>query len=490
MSFRELYARNKRLTKENSTWLLLRSENVSVILSFFDDLFSDTSEVPVSQAEALLNSEIRYLRDLGLWETQSSGHYYLREWMKNGWLRELDDNLYKTDALDAAIRFTQSLDVRTSGTTASHLRVVQEATRNFVVATAPNVEDRLAILAAKKAEIEQEMNKLNAGDIEQLTDVQQREQIKEIYQLASILPADFRHVEEEIRSRNQALRIKIIQGDLSRGELLKYAMDQEDLLAQTEAGGAFESFYALLSDTHRNIEFREHIKTLLDRPSANVLTPLQRQFLSQLIRELAKESGHVFDVRRRIEEALRAYIESNEFEENKKVKQLISKLEQVAVALKDKDVDLRTETSVTLPVGSIKATSPKAIKLKVQEETINTDNIEVASNMREPSTALLANLESIDLHAMARQLKAVLDRHGPMTVKTIADHLPITKGLEELVGHIRIASALKAVQLPDKEAITIADKDGGTITVMVPTRMLSAELFPDDITDLKLEMDA
>ncbi len=310
MNFQGLQAKYRRLHQKSATWRLLRAGNAPFIVAFMADLFSEESEIPFSRARISLDAELIRCRELGIWEAETSAGTYLNQWIRAGWLREMDDILTKTDASEIALRFCLGLDDRNTGTTASHLRIVQEAVRDFAVALSPSVDERIDLLEHKKAEIQQEIDNLQAGVLTELTEAEQRERIREIYQLASVLTGDFRRVEDEIRQLDQELRVQIIEGGASRGEILLSVMKKEAILSTTDAGSAFEGFFQLLCDQDRSLELREQLRSILNRPVARQLSPQQQQFLGQLMRELSRESDRVFQIRRRTEECLRAYIES------------------------------------------------------------------------------------------------------------------------------------------------------------------------------------
>ncbi|NCF63502.1 MAG: DUF3375 family protein, partial [Gammaproteobacteria bacterium] len=73
-----------------------------------------------------------------------------------------------------------------------------------------------------------------AGVSVELSETEQRERIREIYQLASVLTGDFRRVEDDIRRIDKDLRIQIIEGDSTRGDVLLELMEKEILLANTD----------------------------------------------------------------------------------------------------------------------------------------------------------------------------------------------------------------------------------------------------------------
>ena len=484
MSFQGLQARYRRLFTESAAWRLLRADNAPYILAFMSDLFVEESEIPYSRARIVLDAEIERSRELGIWSTETSATTYLNQWIRHGWLREMDDALTKTDASEIALRFCKGLDERNSGTTASHLRIVQEAVRDLAVAISPNVADRMALLTNKKAEIQREIDTLQAGVVLELSEVEQRERIREIYQLASVLTGDFRRVEDEIRVLDQELRVQIIEGDTSRGAVLLSVMEKEALLATTEAGSAFEGFFQLLCDQNRSTEFREQLRSILRRPVAKQLSEGQQQFLHQLMRELSRESDRVFRVRRRTEEGLRSYIESGIAAENQAVDRLLSRLERQAVMLRDQGLDLKTETALSLPVGPIVIKSPESMRLKSPDDKLDTSGVEEQANSREPSAHVLDCLDAVQVRAIAQQALNTLRQQGPLSIAGLTAQNPLQSGLEELVAYLRVAKAVGATMLEQREEVAVLDKRGVTLRASIPIYWLTAELFPEDMDEL------
>lgn len=484
MTFQSLQAKYKRLLSEHRAWSLLRADNAPYILAFIESLFSDENEVEYGQARLLLEAEIERSRELGIWETETNANTYLNQWIRQGWLREMDNQLTKTDAVQTALRFARQLEERATGTTASHLRIVQDAVRDFVVALSSNTDDRLALLEQKKAEIQREIDALQAGILVELDDNTKRERIREIYQLCSLLTGDFRLLEEEIRHLDQELRIQMIAEDSSRGKVLQSIMEKEELLAKTEAGNAFEGFFQLLCDANRATEFREQIRLLLENDSVSQhLLANQSRFLAQLMNELNNESQRIFRIRRRTEQELRAYIESGQAQENQAVDRLISQLEKLAVEFGGVENLLQKSTALSLPVGPIIISSPQSMRLKQPDEQLET-NTQLQINPNQASDAVLASLQSVNVRQVAKSLQHILQQQGVLSIAGLVQHRPVRAGLEELVSYVRVAKAIRATELEEKESVIIEDRQGNKLKVSVPTLLLSADLFPSNMDEL------
>jgi len=484
MSFQGLQARFRRLHQESTAWKLLRADNAPVILAFLADLFDEDNAVSFGRARSALSTTLKLCRESGIWQTETSASTYLNQWIQSGWLRELDDQLSKTDACEVALRFCQNLEQRDVSTTASHLRIVQEAVRDFAVAISPSPNERITMLKYRKNEIQRQIEDLQAGIVSILSESEQHERLREIYQLASVLTGDFRRVEDEIRELDQAVRVQMIECGANRGDILQEVLNKEQLLAETDSGRAFEGFFQLLCDQNRTLEFRDQLRSILSRPVADRLSTQQQQFLAQLFRELSRESERVFQIRRRTEESLRAYVESGTFFENRAVDRLLGQLERLAVTFKGTGVDLKTSTQLHLPVGIARISSPDSLRLRPPDEHMDTTGVQAHVNATTPSSAMLDHLESVPVIEVAYRMRQALRQVGPMTIAGFAQQQPVTAGLEELVALLRVAKAVGATTLNDRERVEVRDRQGIRIKASIPRYLLSAELFPDNMDTL------
>ncbi|MDH5326324.1 MAG: DUF3375 domain-containing protein [Gammaproteobacteria bacterium] len=486
MSVLERYARYRRRLQDNAAWRLLRANNAPLILAFISQLFEENNDVVFSRAKAALELDLSQWREEDWFESEKSAAAYLREWIQSGWLRESDDHLSKTDACETALRFCESLDKRDNKATASHLRIVQNAVRDLAAALSPNSAERITLLESRKAELQREIDDLNAGIIKKLSDAEQRERIREVYQLASVLTGDFRRVEDEIRQLDQDLRVSMIESDSNRGEVLQNLLEKEELLSNSDAGRAFEGFFQLLCDQNRNMEFREQLRSLLSRAAAQYLRPDENRFLGQLVRELTRESERVFKVRRRTEESLRAYVESGAHLENRKVEQLLGKLERIAVRFKDQEFSLNQCLPLELLSGKTSVRSPQSMRLCSPDEQLDTSEVQAKENSGTPSQAMLEQLHAVKIVEVATRMRSLLQQQGPLSIGGLIKLQPVTSGLEELVAFLRVAKAVGAAEMDNRETVEIEDRKGEKILAKIPGYLMSAQQFPQKLEELVL----
>ncbi len=485
MSLPALHSRYHRLQSEHAAWRLLRAVNAPLILAFIAELFQEESEIPFGRARVVLQSELDRLADDGR-EVEKGAGAYLREWIQAGWLRELDDQLTGTDACDVALRFCQNLEQREVNASASHLRIVQDAVTQLAVDLSPNPQERIALLEHKKTALQREIDQLLSGVVHELSDAEQRERIREVYQLASVLTGDFRRVEDDIRGLDQSLRVQMIESGGSRGDVILALIEQEQMLADSDAGRAFDSFFQLLGDQNRSVEFREQLRSVLSRSAAEHLSPEESRFLGHLVRELTRESQRVFQVRRRTEESLRSYVESGAHMENLAVENLLRQLEQIAVRFSISGQSLDAATPLMLASGRVKIAPIDSIRLRVPEEQLDIQNIQTQANRSDPSRVMLDCLESVQIIEVAARMRDTLHHNGPMTVACMIQQHAVEAGLEELVAYLRVAKNVGAALLDKREHVTVKDRSGIQIQAAIPCYQLSAEMFPENISEVAI----
>lgn len=497
MNFALYQSQFQRLSEENVAWQLLQARRAPTILAFLASIFAEQNEISYGQARLLLDGEIARNRELGFWEEgETPASTYLNEWIKQGWLRELDDQLMPTDAAQIALRFVRQLDERAAATTASRLRLVQDAVRDFVARFGGNPTARLAILQQKRAEIEQEIVQLQAGFTPEHSVQQEREMLRQIHDLAAGLTHDFRYIEDQIRQLDKKTRETMIKSDLSRGQLLQQVFETEKLLNETEAGSAFNGFYELLSHPSRQEEFRAQLSDILQSESAQYLSSSQQRFLARLLTELTRESNRVFAVRRRTEQELRVYVESGVANENQVIINKIRDLERLAMLLRENGVNVDTPLNVQLNVGKIQVSSPQSMKLHPADGSFQAACISEHVNRHEASEQILQRLNAVQIRPIAVALQAIIRQSDEVqTLASLVVARPIVRGVEELVAYYRVLRAVLN-RLPENnqdndlkeefEELIIQDESGQTLLVRVPLLRVSATQFPEYLDDLAI----
>ena len=408
MNFSGLHCKYKNLKKDSSSLKLLSLPSGPLIMGFIEYIFQDTQEILFEDARSELEAQLDLMRESDEIDTQTTASSYLNEWIKNGFLRELDNYLTKTDSTEVALRFCSDLEDRNRGTSGSHFKVVQDAVQDLIVAISTNKSEKLNILKKKKSEIEKQISSIDSGQYLELSDAELKEQIHEIYHLASLLTGDFRRIEEDIRKIDHDIRVKIIEEGSTRGGIIQEVMEQEAFLSETDAGRAFNSFFSILCNPDKNTEFGSQLRTILNHPSSKCLNPKQFNFLWRLMRELNEEADRVRAMRRKTTENLRKYVESGAATDALAIDRVLSKVERTGLELIELGINLNELTPFSIPAGKAEMTFIQNIKPLEPSEQINTSGVKEQENLRSPNTEVLESLSSVSIHNLATNIKKIM----------------------------------------------------------------------------------
>lgn len=484
MSLQESQAKFRRLQKEAAAWQLLHLDNAPFILAFIEYLFSGADDVPFSKAKIVLEDILPEWREE--FGTDDNATTHLRKWISAGWLLEYNDALSCTSACQDALAFANSLEKHDSTTTASHLSLVQTAVRELLMELNTDPKERIRALKKEIEGLKRQMKALRKGGVPELSDKQTRDRVRTIYTLASLLTGDFCRLEEEIRKRDNDLRVQMIDEEGQTGKILEAYLDTAQHLAATDAGQAFDGFFELLRDQDRTEEFREQIKRVLIHPaSENYLSEEERSYLRHLVNRLMRESERVTKVRKQTVESLSAYIKSEAYQENKAIDCLLRNLEKTAISIKKHDISPRTPLNIVMNSGSVGLYSPSSIRLRMPEDYPDLGDIEESVDVPLDIKEWQA-LDSIRTMEVAENMRNALRKTNSTTLASLVNEAGITKGLEELVVYIRVAYAVSTPSQEENEIVFFETSNGKRLRARIPHIRLSSDMFPEKLEELSV----
>ncbi|WP_381802391.1 DUF3375 domain-containing protein [Streptomyces niveus] len=264
------YDRLVALRKQSAAWRLLKADNAALMLSFFNRVFVEEGARSIAGAELVerLDDELFALNDrLGQGTFPKSAKAYLDVWSApgNGWLRKYypadsDEPHYDaTAAVEKAIAWVRSLEERSFVGTESRLNTIFDLLRQMTFGTETDPEARLAELTRRRHEIDQEIRRVEAGEVDVLDSAALRDRYQQVTTTAHGLLADFREVEANFRDLDRDMRSKIAAWDGAKGELLDEVLGSRESIAESDQGRTFQAFYDFLLAPSR----QDELKTLL-----------------------------------------------------------------------------------------------------------------------------------------------------------------------------------------------------------------------------------
>lgn len=456
--------------RQHPGWKLLAARRAPLVLSCLQTLFSESDDG--IEKEATLQSLSELLAEFANDDTVGSQRDPAQEARKelNDWLRarlviEREGRLYATDALEKAMDFVGGLDQRLMTSTASRLSVVQREIENLDVHLNPDAKLRGEHIRHKIADLQAELARVEAGDVQVLEPDRAMEAIREVYNLAMGLRADFRRVEDSYRAADQALREAIISSQSHRGEILDELLNGAASLLKTPEGQVFYGFFEQLQSEASIQVARARIKSIIGHPYCKqALEHSQRQDLRWLFIRLNREAETVLRARERSENDVRGFLKSGLIEEHHRVGDLLEALQKAALDLDWESHALRKTQSALPPVNIDTRNLPLIERLRTKSlESGPEQSLELSrknTNLNDVEDDFWLSFDSLDQQALLEDTRQLLkDKGTAMSLGQLADQLPPSHDLETLAFWLDLAREAGVSMADDRETIDLADSD-------------------------------
>ncbi|TKI03510.1 DUF3375 domain-containing protein [Martelella alba] len=475
---------------QHPAWILLATRRSPLVLSCLKTLFEKSHDgIPLEEAIQFLTGILiehagREQYDINLENPSLQASRELREWIKRHLIVERDGRLFATDALEVAIAFVESLDNRFMTSTASRLSTVQREIENLETRLNPNPANRISTLRRRIAELERELREAEAGHIEVLEAHQAVEHIRDVFNLASSLRADFRRVEDSWREADRTLRQSIIGEQYHRGNIVDRLLDDQDALLNTPEGRAFDSFQQQLRQSVELTAMSERLKIILSHPSAaDALNRVQRHDLRWLVKRLVDESQTVLQARARSERDVRGFMKTGLAAEHHRMGHLLNAFMNLALKL-DWQRQMIRKQEVPLPAVGVAVTGVPAIeRLRFKEvddeaeQTLDLSNH--AADLTQIGDDFWDAFDGLDREALVHQTLQVLAKENrPIGLAELAKLMPPVHDLETFAVWIGMAREA-GIDIIDsqRELAELRDEKGRRWRFNLPTTGLESQAF-------------
>ncbi len=477
---RELIQRLIGLRRNHAAWLLLASPKGPLILGILKPLletqpngvdFEEAVErLTAAFADHANDSEFDLSDDHAL-----TARRELRQWLKRGLIVERNGQLLATDALQRCLQFIDSLEQEAMTSTASRLATVQRAIESLEAQLSPSQTGRESSLRVKIEALSRELAAVQEGIFEVLDGLPAEEGIREVYQLAMSLQADFRRVEDSYRDADRRLRQRIISEKQNRGEIVDELLDGHDALIKTVEGKVFESFHAQLVKTAELETMKARLRSILEnRNTERALPRKQKAELRQLVSRLVQESERVIQARARSERDVRSFLKSGLADEQIRVGALLQEVFQAALEVDWQSVRVRRQPGPLPPLAVSLANLPVVDRLLPKQlDQGETTELELNSNGGDP--ALMDDEFWQAYHALNRAelfeatLAYLQESEKPVTIGDLARALPPAHDLETLAYWLAMARQAGIPVQDEREVVELQDAQHGATRFEVPS---------------------
>lgn len=461
------------LRRTNPAWKLLRADNAALVLSFLGRVFVDENVRSISSAELVMRLDDHlYALNARLGEGTFPRHAkaYLDDWSapEAGWLRKYypagsdEAHFDATPAVEKALAWVRSIKSRSFVGTESRLNTVFELLRQMAFGSETDVSVRLAELQRRRAEIDQETERVRGGDIEVMGAAAVRDRYQQFSATARGLLADFREVEANFRTLDRELRERIAAWSGSKGELLDEVLGDRSAIAESDQGKSFHAFYDFLLSRDKQEEFT----TLLDRvqrlAAIGEADPRMRRIHYDWLDAGERTQGTV----RLLSEQLRRFLDDQVWLENRRVIDILRSIESSALKLREhpgapvtREID-RTSPAVVLPMER---------PLYRPRARLTLDSSGMQDSEGEIDVSQLFEQIYVDPARLSRGVQLALRERQQIGLGQLLEDRPLEQGLAELVTYLSLTDPAFDVVFDDQASEQVRySRDGGVRVATVP----------------------
>lgn len=428
-------------------WRLLAADKAPMVLSLLQSLLLEQDKTLSSSVfHERLAREMDVLRDHGH-ELAQTAQAYVADWISEGWLTRRfpsgasEEEFELTADAAVALRFINGiLRPRTTATESRLANVMQQLVR-LAEETDTNPKTRMRALMAERERIDREIEALERGGVKTLPDERALERAREIIVLAEELANDFRSVRDAFDKLNRSLRQSLMESDGSRGQVLEALFAGVDLISESEHGKTFAAFWRLLTDGEQSAALLESLDEVTARPFAQQLELRERRFLQNLTATLMNEGGSVHDVIQQFARSLKTFVQSREFQEQRRLHGLLKDAQHAALQARPAvRPNAHIDFLLTLTSSRIRSVS----QWELHDPTLSvTDASMPDAEVSELGLEVVEELvrqSEIDFRTLREHLRTMLASMSQVTIGQVLEHFPAEQGFGSVVGYVALGA--------------------------------------------------
>ncbi len=483
----ELTQRLIAFRRSHPAWLLLASTNGPLTLAALKKLI-DAHPSGIDFEEAVEHLATAFAEHAGDSQFDTGEDHSLaarrelRGWIKRKLIVERDGKLLATDALERCFFFLESLEDQAMTSTASRLTTVQRAIESLQTQLSSNQATRAGMIGQRISKLEEELEAVRRGDFEVLSGNRAEEGIREVYQLAVSLRADFRRVEDSFRQADRALRQRILSENRHRGEVVDELLDGHDALLETNEGQVFDGFHQQLVQSAELELMKSRLRSILENENTDkALARKQKADLRGLVSRLVEESQRVIQARAQSERDVRGFLKAGLNEEHLRAGSLVQEILRVALAVDWQSQKVRRAPSPLPPVAvslsNLNVVERFLVKQSGIAEEADLDLHVAAADPSQMEDEFWQAYNALDRAQLFEATIASLRESGrPLTIGELAQRLPPTHDLETLSYWLAMAREAGVKVTDGDESFELVDNEELATRFFVPLVQLTGEV--------------
>ncbi|MDX2076208.1 MAG: DUF3375 domain-containing protein [bacterium] len=438
------------LHKTDASILALRKEWLPLAVSFLHLAFKRKHQVslPYDIFREQLDNYIENTNNTLIEDNQHrhDADYYINQWInESNLIRRIIHHdgyiIQLSQHGERLIGWFEELQNRKIIGTESRLMNILSLLDDIVTRSTEDVEKRLHMLYSQRNQIDIEIERIQeTGQVDGLSDVQIKERLNHISEMASQLLRDFSLVEERFRDMARTIQQAQLNPNIRRGEILGSALDADEQLELSDEGQSFRAFYELLIHPEQRGRFDELIRNIFDMQR---LTPFvgENVILQRLTSHLLDAGERVNQSNQRLAEHLRRIVDTRNITESRRIQTLSREIKHMISQLSHLSLFNSPRTFYTIE-GEPNIELPLERPLYTPaEQIIMTERPYSASNLIDDDALMtLYSTFYIDDTLLHENIKRMLMSRKEVTLSEVITSYPITHGIAEVIAYLMIAT--------------------------------------------------
>ncbi|WP_116140170.1 DUF3375 domain-containing protein [Trinickia diaoshuihuensis] len=434
------------LRTRHPAWRLLRSDHAPLAVSFLHRVFV-APNVRVLAAPVLaeaLEDELYALREqLGDGAFPKRGLEYLNDWAsaEKGWLRKFylqgsdEPQFDLTPAAEKAIAWLATLTERSFVGTESRLLTLFELLRQMGEGSETDPNKRLAELHARRSQIDEEIARVEGGDVRLLDDAGLKDRFQQFVQMARDLLTDFREVEQNFRLLDLHVRERIALWDGSKGELIEEIMGERDAITDSDQGSSFRAFWDFLMSSRRQEELSERLDRVLTLPAIVEMRPDART--RRIHYDWLQAGEHTQRTVAQLSQQLRRFLDDQAWLENRRIMDILRGVETKALSLRD-----APPPGAVMEIDTASADIELPMERPLYQPALRPiiANVAIETGEADLDDSALYTQIVVDRARLASHIRRCLQDRKQVTLAELTVSQPITHGLAELVAYLELSA--------------------------------------------------
>ncbi len=308
--------------------------------------------------------------------------------------------------------------------TESRLKLIISTLADLVAGASSDPEVHLRHLRAERDRIDQAIVRIERdGVAERHEPAATREQFAMAVSLLKQLMGDFRAVEDRFREITHDVQRRQNQGRETRGSILEYALDSEDLLKKEDQGVSFYEFVRFILSPAQQEKLQEII-TELGRLEAIARQVDGLATVRRMVPLLLAEAEKVMRTNQRLSATLRRLLDSRSAADRQRLAQLLVEIRSLAAARAQSPpnqtlgVEVDTGISLALPLSRSFWSAPASFTaIDLVEHPVDDDR-------RLEAFRMLAGMHRLDWRSMRQHIAAMIGKHGSASIGGLSRTTP------------------------------------------------------------------